>query len=248
MMEVTAIIHTRNAERYLQEVIDRLKDFDEIMIVDMESSDATLDIARRNGCRIVPVEPCGYADPLRDYAMRQAKNDWVLFVDADEIIPDQLSEYIRKFIVEPGKNRALMIPRKNYFLDIWNTATYPDYQVRLLDRRACEWPAHVHSKPEVKGRVAQIPRRRSDLAMLHKAPTTAEIIERMNRYTTFEQQRKSNRKITLFTLWFRPKMRFFKSYILKGGWRNGIAGYMSARHDANYQYYYLMKIYEAQMK
>lgn len=247
-IKATAIIHTRNADRYLQEVIDHLKDFDEIMVVDMESTDRTLEIARENGCKIMPVPPMGYADPARDPAMRAAKNDWVFFVDADEIIPAPLTEWIRKFLANPGEIKAVGVARKNGFLDKWNRATYPDYQVRLLDRRKAVWPPEVHCKPVIDGDIYFIPRKQTELAMEHKSPTMEEILERLNRYTSLEMEKKQDKKINFWTLWLRPQVRFFKSFILKGGFKHGINGYISAKQDACYQHFYLTKIYERQLQ
>lgn len=246
-IKATAIIHTRNAEQYLQEVIDHLAEFEEIMVVDMESSDSTLDIARKNGCRIENYPPCGYADPARDFAMRAATNDWVFFVDADEIIPAPLTAWIREFISSPGEIRGVNVARKNGFLDSWRRNDYPDYQMRILDRRHASWPPHVHSRPEVNGKTDSIPASRPDLAMFHKAPALEDVLERMNRYTTFETERMKGKKVTLASLVLKPTFRFIKAYFLKGGFREGLAGYISAKNDAIYKFYALSKAYEASL-
>lgn len=261
-MEVTAIIHTRNADRYLQEVIDRLGDFDEILVCDMESTDNTLEIARRNGCRIIHHEPCGFVEPARSYAMKEARFDWVFFVDADELVTRALVEYIRDFVKDPGKVKAVAIPRKNLFLDGWSESTYPDYQVRLLDRRKCDWPPTVHSNPVVNGKQISIPRKRLDMALIHKSPDVSAVLERMNRYTDLEVSRRINGKADgkggkkgkrvkrpgLTSMILKPWWRFFKMYVLKGGFRQGVAGYLEAKNKSFYKLYTLAKIYEAEGK
>lgn len=244
MTDITAIIHTRNAEKHLQEVIDRLKVFDEIIVCDMESTDGTLEIARKNGCRILPFENCGYAEPARDYAMKSAKTGWVFFVDADEIIPEALSRHLIALAAEPGDVRGVRIPRRNMLLGDWSRATYPDYQLRFLHRDSSEWPTHVHSFPKVDGRIEYIPKKRTDLAMIHISPPMADVMERMNRYTTAELGRRAGKRVSLWSLWLKPWVRFFKSYVLKGGFRAGITGYIAARNDANYMLYLLAKVYE----
>lgn len=240
----TAIVHTRNADRYLQEVLDCLQDFDELMVVDMESTDKTLAIAEANGCRIEKFPPCGYVEPARGFAMKAARNSWVFFVDADEIVPPELSRWIRNFVASPGEAKGVLVPRRNFFLGRWMRASYPDYQLRLLNRDFAEWPPQVHSRPEVKGEVIRIPKSFEELAFIHKSPSMEEVVERQNRYTNKEVERRPPRKVTLFTLWFRPWRRFFKAYILKGGFREGLAGYISARNDAIYQHYILSKQFE----
>lgn len=243
-IKCTAIIHTRNADTFLQEVIDRLQDFDEIMVVDMDSTDHTLDIARRNGCRIMSVEPAGYAEPARDLAMRAASHDWVFFVDADEIIPETLTAYIRNFIENPGDIKGLMVARRNLFLDTWRRADYPDYQLRLFDRRVSYWPKEVHSRPHINGKIDRIPAKHHELAMIHKPPTMEAVMERMNRYTTFEVDRRAKKPVTLSRIIFKPWFRFFKSFILKGGFLHGISGYIAAKNDAIYLFFAMSKVYE----
>lgn len=246
MADISVIIHTRNAGQYLQEVIDHLKGFQEILVCDMESTDSTLEIARRNGCEIMTFPNCGYAEAARDQAMRRARHDWVLYVDADEIIPDPLCDYLKNIAENPGDVRAVRIPRKNLLLDGWSAATYPDYQLRFMNRRYAEWPAHIHSFPRIDGKVHSIPKGRKDLAMVHISPSMGAVMERMNRYTTLELERRRNKRPGLLRLWFDPKVKFLKSYILKGGFLHGVTGYVAARNDANYRFYLLTKLYEEQ--
>lgn len=246
--DITAIINTRNADEHLQEVIDHLKMFDDIIVCDMESTDDTVAIAGRNGCRILPFENCGYVEPARDYAMKSAKTGWVFFVDADEIIPEALSRYLIDIAANPGEVRGVGIARKNMLLGNWSRAVYPDYQIRFLHRDSSTWPVHIHSNPVVNGKIENIPASREDLAMIHISPTMASVMERMNRYTTAELKRREGTRVSLLKLWLQPWSRFFKSYILKGGFRAGITGYVAAKDDANYQLYLLAKLYEEQRR
>jgi len=246
-IKCSAIIHTRNADKYLEEVISCLKDFDEIMVVDMESSDRTLEIAQREGCRIEKFPPCGFVEPARDFAMRQAKNEWVFFVDADEIVTQEMIMWLREFLKNPNDTKGVYVPRKNGFLNSWKRNDYPDYQLRLLNRDHSEWPAHIHSRPIVNGHTYAIPPSRKELALIHKAPALSEVMERMNRYTSFETERNRGKRITLLKLIIKPTFRFIKAYLLKGGFREGIAGYMSAKNDAIYKYFALCKAYEASL-
>lgn len=247
-IKITAIINTRNAEAYLQEVIERLRDFDEVLICDMDSSDSTLEIARRNGCRIIHHDPVGYVEPARAYAMKAAFNDWVFFVDADELVTRALVDYLREFVREPGNVKAISIPRKNLFLDGWSESTYPDYQVRVLNRTVSDWPKEIHSRPKVKGKIIKIPKKRLDMALIHKSPGVADVLERMNRYTDKEVARRVNLKPGkipgLFSMMWKPWFRFFKMYVIKGGFRQGVAGYLEAKNKSFYKLYTLAKIYE----
>lgn len=244
-LAVTAIIHTRNADRYLQEVIDRLRDFDEIMVVDMESSDRTLEIAEANGCRIEKFPACGYVEPARDFAMHAAKNDWVFFVDADELVTPELVRWIREFVAAPGDVKGVLVSRRNCFLDSWRRDDYPDYQLRLIDSRFAMWPPAIHSRPEIQGKIGRVPSDRHELALIHKPPMISEVMERMNRYTGFELEKRGAKKVGILTLWLKPMFRFFKSFVLRGGFRSGTAGYIAAKNDSIYKHYALVKRHEA---
>lgn len=246
MTNITAIIHTRNAEEHLQAVIDHLKMFDSIMIVDMESTDKTLEIARANGCRILPVEDKGYGcpEPVRDYAIKSAETDWVFFVDADEIIPKALSDKLIEIAASPGDVRGVRIARKNMLLNGWNKSTYPDYQLRFMHRESAEWPPFVHSFPKIEGKIISLPKSRKNLAMIHIAPPISAVMDRLNRYTTAEVVRRSKKPVTLLGIIFKPWFRFFRSYILKGGFLHGISGYIAAKNDAVYLFFAMTKVYE----
>ena len=96
MGKISVVINTFNAEKHLQKVLDSVSGFDEILICDMESTDSTLDIAKRYNCKIVIFPNKGYlsAEPARTFAIQSAANNWVLVVDADELITNSLRQYL----------------------------------------------------------------------------------------------------------------------------------------------------------
>ena len=85
--KISVVINTYNAEQHLQRVLDAVKDFDEVLVCDMESTDSTLEIAQKNGCRIVTFPKADHksAEPARTFAIQSASSPWVLVVDADEM-------------------------------------------------------------------------------------------------------------------------------------------------------------------
>ena len=94
--KISVVINTYNAARYLQKALEAAKEFDEIVVCDMESTDDTCEIARRYGCKIVtfPKNGITIVEPARNFAIQSATHKWVLVVDADEIITDELSAYL----------------------------------------------------------------------------------------------------------------------------------------------------------
>lgn len=252
MIPATAIIHTRNSDRYLSEVIDCLRDFDEVLVCDMESSDRTLDIAARKGCSIASFPLVGFVEPARDFAMTRARHDWVFFVDSDEIVTPALARYVADFIKNPPEGAAaLRVPRRNMLLGRWVKSTWPDFQTRLLDRRKCCWPPYIHSRPVVDGLTIDAPlSRRDEICLVHKAPSLSEVMERADRYTDREVERRgrAGHSPGLAAMIFKPGWYFFRSYIFRGGFLCGIPDFVEACNKAYYKFYTLAKLYESSGK
>ena len=93
---ISIVINTYNAERHLAKVLESVKDFDEVVICDMESTDGTLSIAKSYGCKIVtfPKQNHTIVEPARNFAIQSATHPWVLVVDAYEIVPKALRDYL----------------------------------------------------------------------------------------------------------------------------------------------------------
>ena len=113
MATISVVINTLNAQRLLDDVLESVKDADEIIICDMHSEDETIEIAQRHKCKIFYHERTGIVELARNWAMEQASGDWILVLDADEIVTPELWKYLREYANNPKKNRnACYIPRE----------------------------------------------------------------------------------------------------------------------------------------
>lgn len=157
--KISVVINTYNAEEFLQQVIDSVKEFDEIVICDMESTDHTVEIAQRNGCRLVTFPKGNHksAEPARTFAIQSAASKWVLVVDADELISPELRQYLYRRITEPDCPAGLYLFRRNKFIGKYGRDWSHDYQLRFFIREGTVWPPYVHTFPEVQGRVERAP-------------------------------------------------------------------------------------------
>lgn len=247
-LPISIVINTYNAELHLRRVLDSLGRYEEILICDMHSNDKTIEIAQEYGCSITYFDKYPCAEPARDFANHQARNEWVLVVDADEIVPEALTNYLADLISSEQPPYGLWIPRKNYFMGKFMHASYPDHILRFFRRDASYWPPHVHSLPQIDGAVVYIPAKRKDLAFIHLAnDSISQVLEKLNRYTQSELSRsKRNKQAGRAKLFFSPAFRFFKSYILKGGFRDGKEGFIHAGLDALYKFITLSKQIERQ--
>ena len=247
MNKISVVINTYNAEQHLEAVIRSVEGFDEVLICDMESTDGTLDIARRMGCRIITFERKQYSivEPAREYAIHEAQHEWVLVVDADELVTPELKDYLYRHIQQEGCADGLFIPRKNYFMGRFLRCHYPDHILRFFRKDKTHWPPTVHSTPEVGGRVERIAAGRKELALIHLANDSVEnIVAKTNQYTRNELERKRHRHYGTMAMLWRPFFRFFKTYVLKGGFRDGKPGFIKSVLDGYYQFVFLAKKYE----
>lgn len=238
---------TSNAEENLEDVLAHLSGFDEVLVCDMHSTDKTREIAASHGCRIVNHEHVPFKEAALDFAIRRAQGEWVLVIDPDEIVPRALGAYLRNFIANPGELAGLYIPRKNYLMNYFRKASYPDYKLRFFRKSVTKWPRVVNSNPEVAGKVGKVPASRRELALIHIPVDVEENLRRINRFSSFEAQRDALEKVSLLKLLFKPWGTFFYFYLLRGGFTCGVPGYVASLNRALRQHFRLAKIYEARV-
>ncbi len=249
MKKISVVINTFNAEKFLEKVLETVKFFDEIVICDMYSTDRTIEIAQKYNCHIVYHEMVGLVEPARSFAINQASNNWVLVVDADECVPEALRNYLYDQIKNEACPSGIRIPLRNYFMGRFLHSAYPDYILRFFNKNVTTWPPTIHSVPQIDGKIYTIPRNRKDLAFIHLANDSIEtMIHKGNRYTNFEVQRRKNKNYGYLALIFSPFFRFFRSYILKGGFRDGKSGFIWAYFSAYYKFITISKVIESKIR
>ena len=115
-MKISVVIQTYNSEQFLERVLNSVKEFDEIVVCDMYSTDRTIEIARKFDCKIVYHKKTDFCEPARNFAIHSATYDWVLVVDSDEIVPADLKDYLYTLLREQRAIGGVWIPRKNYLM------------------------------------------------------------------------------------------------------------------------------------
>ena len=241
---ISVVINTYNAQQHLAKVLESVKDFDEVVVCDMESTDDTVKIAEGYGCRVVTFPKNGHTccEPARTFAIQAARNPWVLVVDADEIVTPELREALYEVEKEGSSPVAgYYIPRQNMFMGMFVRDFHYDYQLRFLVREGTEWPPTIHSLPKVPGRVEKL-KAPKEARLLHLMDETMhEYVAKMNVYTDNETEKKQYGVAALF---WRPLWRFFKSYVMDGSFRMGIRGLIRSGMHAVYQFILVAKIIE----
>jgi glycosyltransferase involved in cell wall biosynthesis len=191
---LSVVINTLNEERDLEDCLRSLDGFaDEIVVVDMHSEDRTVEIARRYAARIVTHERTGVVEPARQFAIDQARGEWIFLLDADERVTPDLVRSVRHTITTPGDIVGYCIPMRVSIAGRWMTGTGwgPDveWHLRLFRNGAVSWPREVHSVPIVRGRVANLIGPSEAVLLHYNYRDLREFVERLNIYTDFEAEK-----------------------------------------------------------
>ncbi|MDR0413467.1 MAG: glycosyltransferase family 2 protein [Dysgonamonadaceae bacterium] len=245
-MKISVVIQTLNSGNVLRACLESVKNFDEIVVCDMYSRDDTLEIAKAYGCKIVMHELCnGIVEPARNFAVRSASHEWVFVVDSDEVVTESLKDYLYAFIKSENPSAGLLVPRKNYFMNKFIRASFPDYQLRFFRKeRFVLWPETIHSRPEIAGEVKRIPPRK-ELAFIHLDENRiSNLILKLNKYSDRELGKRNFNKANGFYLISKPLFHFFQLYLFKKGFLDGKEGFIYACLIGFYKYLIIAKMIE----
>jgi glycosyltransferase involved in cell wall biosynthesis len=220
---LSVVLIAHNAAHQLEDCLASAAFADELVLVDSGSTDATREVAARHGARVVSRDWLGYGRQ-KQFAVEQARHDWVLCLDADERVSPGLRASIERALAAPVAP-VYRMPRCNRFLGRWlrHGEGYPDWSPRLFDRRMARWSDDpVHEKVLY----AVTPGTLEGDLLHDSAEDLARYLDKQNRYTTLaaEQLYERGRSAGAFELLASPVVRFFKFYVLRLGFLDGMAG------------------------
>ncbi len=224
-MSISAVVITYNEESNIDRCLASLSFADEIVVLDSFSTDRTVEFAQRFTDRVSQRKFSNFAEQ-KNAAIELASNDWVLVVDADEVVSEQLSCEIRK-AVESDKFTAYKMPRLSYFLGqpIRHCGWYPDYVIKLMRKSKSHYPDRlVHETPEIDGRIGLL---KNDLQH-YSYRNLDEQCRKMLAYSraAAKQKIRDGEHFKIRKLLFAPGLTFLKKYIVKQGFRDGIPGFV----------------------
>jgi glycosyltransferase involved in cell wall biosynthesis len=243
--KVTATVITLNEAANLPGALQSLAWVDELVVIDSGSTDDTVAIARRHGARVETRAWEGYS-AQKNYAASIAAHDWILSVDADERVPQALAHEIRG-LLDAGPDRGgYRVPRVTWYLGRWIRGTdwYPDYQLRLYDRRAGQWNGRrVHESVTLGGG----PAGRLTHDLQHFAyRDISQHLATIDRYTALaaEQWLAEGRRVSMAGLVVHPAATFLRNYILRLGFTQGTPGLIVSILNSYYVFLKLARLYE----
>jgi glycosyltransferase involved in cell wall biosynthesis len=245
---ISVVVITKNEEHNLRPCLDSVKGWaDEIVVVDDESADRTRDIAAEYTDRVL-IRKMDVEGTHRNWAYAQARNEWVLSLDADERLMDELKREIDD-ILPSTKFQAYTIPRRNYIGDYWVKygGQYPSAQLRLFLKDKFRYEeVEVHPRAFLDGQTGHLTK-----DMIHKSYRDfSHYLAKLNGQTTLEARKwiQSGREMTLGKALWRTFDRFPRTYFRKKGRRDGFIGFMVAFFASLYQIISYAKYWEMKKK
>jgi glycosyltransferase involved in cell wall biosynthesis len=245
---LSVCIITYNEAENLPRCLASVAFADEIVVLDSQSTDCTVDIARQAGCRVISQPFLGYV-AQKNLALRHASHQWVLCLDADEWLRSGAAVAIRAALATRAPDVAgYTLKRHTYYLGDWvnHGGWWPEYKIRLFDRQRGRWCGNaLHEGIQVEGHVAHL-----DVEIGHRSyKDIAHHFSKLNTYTTVMAQSLHERRaarVGVCTLVLRPALRFCRMFLLKGGWQDGVRGLLIAVIGAFYVFAKYAKLWELQ--
>lgn len=240
---LSVVIIAKNEDRRIGRALDSVVSWaDEVIVVDDESTDQTVSVARLKGARVL-TKKMEKEGAHRNWAHAQARNEWILSLDADEVPTEELKEEVARTLAHPDAD-AYTIPRRNFIGEYWLRwgGFYPASQIKLIRKARFKWEeVEVHPRAFLQGTCGHLT---SDL-LHYTYKDCADFLKKMNSQTTLEAQKwfnysKENPKKAAYkmnvvhTLW-RMHDRFTRAYFRKRGYRDGFIGFLMACFASLYQ-------------
>lgn len=235
-MRITATVVTLNEERNIARAIESLRCADEVVVVDCGSTDRTCEIAVRLGARVIEEPWRGYARQ-KNFAAGVAEYEWILSIDADESITEELEAEILTLKKDGARFDGYSFPRLAQYLGRWirHSGWYPDRKVRLYDRRKAEWVGEfVHESVRVNGTVGEL----QGNLLHYTCASLSEHLRTLDRYTSLAARELAaqGKAVTMRRLTMDPAWTFFRTYVLQRGFLDGRQGLAIAWMAALYTF------------
>ena len=248
-MKITATIITLNEESNIKAACESVAWADEVVVVDSNSTDATRELAAASGASVITNAWPGFG-AQKQFAVEQAKHEWIFSLDADERVSDELRNSITKLRQETQLADGYEIARRTYYQQRWirGGGWYPDRQLRLFRKSRGRWKErHIHESVAMNAG-SRVERLNGDL--LHYTSPDAAHHHRMigERYAPLaaRQMFEEGRRTSMLGVASAGPAAFIRSLILKGGLRDGFAGFTIASFAAHHAFLKHLMLWEKQ--
>jgi len=242
---ISAIIIAKNEQSRIAQCLSKVDWADEVLVIDNGSADLTSSIAKKHGAVVIRENSDNFSQ-IRNTGAHHAKGEWLLYVDADEIVTDQLKKEILQVIKEESGCDAYFIPRQNYYLGkLWPTK---DGMVRLVRSRSLQqWIGAVHEHAVIKGKTGRL--KNFFIHTTHRS--LEEMVAKTNEWSAIEAtlRLRNGHPPVVWWRFLRVMMTgFTNSYIREEGWKAGTVGFIESSYQAFSMFITYAKLWEMQQK
>lgn len=227
-MKITAIIPTYNEEKHVAQAIESVSFADEILVIDSFSEDKTIEIAKTFDITFLQRKFDDFSSQ-KNFAIAKAKHQWIFILDADERVTPELRKEILSVLKSKTKKDAYWIFRTYHFMGkkIKYSGWQTDKVIRLFNRDQCKYDGKlVHEEIETSSEIGFL---KSKLEH-YSYSGFDHYISKLNQYAWFQAKalHKKGKKVNPFHIIVKPAFRFFKHYVLRFGFLDGLPGFMIA--------------------
>ncbi len=228
---LTVVVLTKNEEARIARCLESVQWADEIVVVDGLSTDRTVQICEAKGARVIAHPFSGNFGEERNLGAAAASGEWILQLDGDDVVSDELRDSIGRLLTEGSPHAAFQVRRKNNFLGHWMLrGGWYHYYHTLYRKSACHFVGRVHHLLKTTGTIGTL-----EAPVLHFPFVTLEqFVTRQNRYTSleakeiFDERGVLDARFVRYQLTRKPLKLFWKSYVKKQGFREGWYGLVFA--------------------
>ncbi len=220
---ISGVIVTHNSQNEILDCLESLNSFvDEIVVLDLDSGDLTVEVATKNKARVISHKPVEFVELVRQEAINLATHEWIVLLDPDERLSPGIKAELKRIAAE-NKFDAVNIPRKNIFFGNWikHTNFWPDRQIRFFKKSNIVWSNKIHSYPKINGIILDLAAKEEWAIEHYGYNNFSEFFERQNRYSTVEAQSGNYRFVNL--IW-KPLREFLVRFVKHHGYKDGFLG------------------------
>lgn len=243
---ISLVINTKNEEKNIKDCILSAKSIvDEIIVVDMASSDKTVQLAKKLGAKVYRVKDYGYVEPARNFALSKAAMKWTLVIDGDERLTKTLRKKISQ-LVNNGEYDGFKFPFKNILLGKWirHSMWWPDYQLRLFKTGYMDWPLKVHEEQIFKGTLLNLEPSEENAFVHYNIKDIKELLQMIDQYSKVETNFQSKKEISANDMIAYLDHEFKWRYFEREGYLDGMHGFMLAKFMNVYRLLEVAKFWE----
>jgi len=236
-MALSVTITTKDESENIVKCIKSVDFSDEIVVVDDCSTDETVEKARSLGAKVIIRDSKGSFHENKNIAIKEANGEWILSLDADELVSAELANSIQSVLCRPLCD-GYFVDRHNYFLGRWikGCGWYPDHILRLFRKGQAWWPMEIHDTPKLEGEGG--PGMLKGPLIHHSYNSFEQYFDKFNRYTSRLAEEYTQHGVNMkgsiipINVVFRPLYWFLKKYVFLRGYRDGLLGFFISLSSA----------------